>query len=206
MNCPHCNAPNEPTNQFCMVCGRSLIPPLSAQPSARTMLGVATGRVFIMLLFLWMMRSVLNRLAFVQSTVIPEIDLQMTTAIALVVFIAVIVLVLGFIAAVARLWPQAFPRFQEASVAINTILYLIIFNQIYLASQQIVPALTNDAQMTSELMMLIGLALVVVSVVMVIRAFIIVYQALPNWLSSIRFTPPVYPVPPSPQDTMTSRN
>lgn len=205
MNCPYCNAPNDSTNQFCMVCGKPLNLTI-AQPSARNMLWIVTGRIFVMLLFLWIMRAVLNRLSFVQATIIPDIDLRMTTAISIVVFITVITLVAGFIAAVARLWPQAFPRFQEASVIITTILYLIIFNQLYLASQQILPTLTDDPQATSDVMMLIGVGLVVLALVMVIRAFIIIYQALPRWLSAIQFTLPVYPAPQPTQENAAGRN
>jgi hypothetical protein len=205
MNCPHCNTFNDAANQYCMVCGKpmSLI---RVQPSARSLLWIVTGRVFVMLLFLWTMRAILNGLSFIEATIIPEINLRMTTAISLLVFITVIALVVGYISAISRLWPQSFPRFQEATVIINTILYLIIFNQVFMAAQQFVPVLADGPQATSEALMLIGIGLAAFAIALVIRAFLSTYQALPRWLSSIQFSLPAAQVPQSPEENVANRN
>jgi hypothetical protein len=170
------------------------------------MLWIVSGRIAFMLIFLWIMRAILNGLTFVRSTTIPDLNLRMTDAISLVVFIAVLVLLFAFIAAVSRLWPAAFPRFPEASAIINTILYLILFNQLYKAAQQLIPLIAESGQSASEALMFVGVGLVIFALALVIRAFIITYQALPRWLASIQFSLPAYPVPQAPQENVASRN
>jgi|WetSurMetagenome_2_1015567.scaffolds.fasta_scaffold597538_1 hypothetical protein len=203
MNCPYCNANNDPANQYCLVCGRPLSI-VNAQSSSRNMLWIISGRFFFALLFLFLMRAILNGLAFVENMVIPEINLRTTVVINVVVFITVIVLLINYLTAFSHLWPQAFPRYHEAAVIVTTILYLIALNQLYLGISQLMPLITTDA----EVMMIIAVALVIIAIIMVIRAFVITYNALPNWLSTIQFNAP--PVPPAltqpTQENPASRN
>jgi len=187
MNCAYCGTVNDPNNQYCLSCGRSLssgpsMPPVSLQSSSRTTLWIVAGRLVGSLLFVWILRTILLDLDFVQNTTITEINLPMTTIITLAVAIVIILLLIGFISALAQLWPAAFPSTAEATTIFSALLWLILLNQIYRIATTAVPLLSLDR----ELITIIGIVLVAVALVLATRAFLVIYQALPQWMSTWR--------------------
>jgi hypothetical protein len=199
MNCPYCNTPNDPSHQYCQACGKPLsLHPPTPQSSARNMLWIVTGRLLVSLLFLWLMRGILNDLDFIQNTTIPDLNLAMTTVISLAVFITIIVLLIGFIGAIGRLWPQAFPRFYQASIIFTVILQLILLNQLYKGLQLVIPLVTRD----QEVMIISGVVLAAIALILVVRAFVITYQALPNWFASWQISLAAAPAPLASQEDL----
>lgn len=186
MNCPYCGTANDPSNQFCLACGKPMsntpVANLTVESSSRSMLWIVAGRLVGALLLLWLLRAVLIDLDFVKNTIIPEVNLPMTTVITIGVGLTILLLVIGFITALAQLWPASFPAYSEAAVIFNTLLWLIVLNQIYRIVVAVQPLVTNDR----EILTITGVTLVVAALVLAIRAFVVTYQVLPRWLSSWR--------------------
>jgi hypothetical protein len=176
MNCPHCNYPNGPANQFCQNCG---LPLQIASP--RKSLWVMTARLLITVFGLWIIRTVLVNLAFVQDLRIPDFPLATTTIINVFIYALIIYLLISFIRTVAGLWPLAFPRYREGVVVFQAIVYLIVLSQLYKVLQQVLPSFN----LGSEGMLIIQLILVVLALTLVFRASVVVYHAIPSWVSAI---------------------
>lgn len=191
MNCPSCNTFNDPSTQFCMNCGRPLtgepaqMPPLvspSLTPRPGEWLGILTLRLLVALLGLWLLKAIVTKLSFVRELVIPEIQLTAAEIISLLVFIVMIVLLLGFARTLGTLWPQAYPRYREASLVFNALIYLVILSFAYKALRPVLIWITND----QEILMILQIILVVLAIMIIVYPCIIVYHALPGWISNIK--------------------
>lgn len=192
MNCPYCNAYNNPESQFCMNCGRQLthqaapgIPQAApALPSPSSWIGILALRLLLTLFGLWLLKDILIKLSFVRDLQIPEVPISAPEIISVLFFIVMIVLLLNFARTLTVLWPQAFPRYREAPLIINAILYLLVLNFAYKALRPVIFWITTD----SEVMMILQIILVILAILIIVYPCIILYQALPGWLSNWRQT------------------
>lgn len=191
MNCPHCNTPNDPSNQFCISCGGNLYGPAPNQPmggSARDLLGILTGRIILALFGLMIVNRILSGLAFIKEFRIPDFDLSTPELFSMVIFIVAIALLINYAVTLRGLWPQAYPKYGEVAYVFTTLLYVIAISMAYRMIKPIILAFAVD----STPLMLLQLACLLVTVVLVIRVSVFVYQNLPVWLSNFKnsLTPP----------------
>lgn len=187
MNCPHCNTPNDPSNQFCMSCGK----PMKADAtlaanrpavSPSEWLGILTIRLVAALFGLWILNKILTQLSFVKELKIPDFDVTPASIISAVLFLVMILLLLGFARLLGVLWPRTFPKAPEAVLIWNAIIYLIVLSVGYTALRPVIQGFFDEP----EVLMVFQIVLVVIALLIVIRPSIVIYKALPTWLVHLR--------------------
>jgi len=188
MNCPHCNTPNDPSNRFCVNCGRDIhVQPMArGTPSAVGALGVQTVQLFIALFGLSILNSILTGLAFVEELRIPDFELSTPSVITFLIYFVAVILLVNYVRMLSFLWPQAFPRYPEVMALVGGVIYLILFTLAYQGLKPLILAYATDTIPLT----LLQVILLFVSLIMVGRASVIVYNALPVWLSDLRWQMP----------------
>ena len=191
MNCPHCNTPNDPANRFCVNCGLDIhIQPMArGTPSAVGVLGVQTAQLLIALFGLSILNSILTGLAFVEELEIPDFRLSAPSVITFLIYLVAVILLINYVRMLGYLWPQAFPRYPEVMVLVAVVIYLILFTMAYQSLKPFILAYATDTVPLT----LLQVILLFVSLIMVGRASVIVYNALPVWLSDLRWQMPARP-------------
>lgn len=197
MNCPNCNAYNDPGSQFCINCGQSLAggasgtAPVAPAPgvaqTSRQLLGIHTLRLLFALLVLFIFYKVLINLSFVEQIVIPDFPFTVTQIVRALVYLVALVLLLGYAQALRSLWPRAFPRWSAASTLLVALIYVAIFAAAYSAIATPLLVLTEepDAVLVLQIVLLI-LALFVLG-----AAWVSFYSDMPSWLRDLRLSVPV---------------
>lgn len=207
MNCPNCNTPNEPGYQFCVNCGQPLssqsqvpppagespAPPPVVQPQApprppiarslSELLQVLTIRIVVILVGLWLLKVVLNWLPFIQDLRIPNSPLSVSTIINTIVYLIIIALLVSYSRMLWVLWPQALPRYREASTFLVMLIYIVVLIVFYYAVQPLILAFASDPR---EALTVLQVILFIVALILLVYAIVIVYQRLPFWLPSVR--------------------
>lgn len=187
MNCPHCNTPNDPSHQYCINCGKPLHEPpspnsTSNQQYSRDQLSAHTFQIIVSLIGLWLINTILTGLSFVEELVIPDLPLSVSLLISLIVLLLVFFLLIRFARAIAAYWPFAFPRLREAGSVINALLTVIILGIAYRIFKPIVLQISRDP----EPLMILQIILLLIAVVLVFRAGLFVYHAIPNWYKNLK--------------------
>ncbi len=194
MNCPNCNTPNDPTNQFCVSCGKPLgeqtstpAQPPTAQPpavarSVPELLQVLTIRMLVILLGLWLLRVILNWLPFIRELRIPNSLVSIPTIINTLIYLIIIVWLVSYSRTLWVLWPQALPRYREAGSFLVMLIYIITLVVFYYA----VRPLISVVGLGSEALTILQVILFIVALGLLLYAIVIVYQRLPFWLPAIR--------------------
>ena len=205
MNCPNCNAENEPTNEFCINCGTPLqesvndtVPPVQRvfppqtpqppppQPMARSvseLLQVLTIRMVVILVGLWLLKVILNWLPFIEELRIPDLPLAVTTIIDTIVYLIIIGLLVSYSRMLWALWPQVLPRYREAATFLVMLIYIVVLVVLYLAIAPLIRALVTRPM---EILTILQLVLFIAALSLLVYALVIVYQRLPFWLPSVR--------------------
>lgn len=193
MICSYCNTPNDPSNQFCVNCGRPLSTIESApqQNSLRRYMGLVTSRLVISLFGLWILNRVLDGLQFAKDLRIPEVPIPTTSLIDMIIAIIIIVLLINYINMLGSNWPRAFSKFRDAVSGFEAIAYLIILSATYKIGLPLLGLIEDPA----DVILAFQAILLTIALIISIRACVIIYQALPSWLVNIRFQAPVELVP-----------
>lgn len=190
MNCPYCHTPNDPANRFCVSCGRDI----HAQPIREGgmfpigILGIQTARLLLALLGLSILNTIFTSLAFIKELRIPDFVLTTPNIITFLIYTVAVILLVNYVRMLGFLWPQAFPKYQEVMLLVSSVIYLIIFTMAYQGLKPPILAYSTDTIPLT----LLQVILLFTSLVMLGRASVIVYNALPSWLSNIRWQMPVY--------------
>ena len=194
MNCPNCNTPNDPANQFCVNCGKPLgeqasapIPAPAAQPpaiarSVSELLQVLTVRMLVILLGLWLLRAVLNWLPFIKELRIPNSPVPIPTIINTLIYLIIIAWLVSYSRTLWVLWPQALPRYREAGSFLVMLIYIIILVIFYYA----VRPLISVFGLGSDVLTILQVVLFIIALALLLYAIIVVYQRLPFWLPALR--------------------
>ena len=192
MNCPTCNTPNDPNNQFCISCGQPLggqtpagQTPAGSMPlahSAGELLGVLTIRTVLVLIGLWLVRLILNWLPFVKEMRIPGINISMPVLITCVIYLAVAFVLLGYAQTLRVLWPQSFPNAPEFGTVLAALVYLGVLAAIYFAFKPVILVFATEP----DVMTVFQAILFVIAVVLIVQALIILYRSMPRWLAAAR--------------------
>lgn len=194
MNCPNCNTVNDPASQFCINCGQTLPRTGSMSPAARPLahsqrqlLGIVTGRFVIGLLLIWLLRGIVVNLSFVEGLRIPEVPFTAAEMLTFIAYVIILVLLFGYLQSLRALWPRAFPRAVAVLPALTAVIYVIALSAIYTVLTPLIINLVDDP---ADLLLALRFILLILALALLGWAGKIIYDALPDWLRSIRFAVP----------------
>lgn len=193
INCPACQALNEPNSRFCINCGQVLPGNQMAEPSSnpslvyRRYLAIATARVVIALFLVWFLKGVLLNLSFIEGLIIPSIPFSAAQMINLIAYLVAFVLLVGFTQTLRSYWALSFPTLANLTPALLVIIYVVLLSIVYQALLPILVELINDPR---DFVLALQVTLAILAVILLAWVGKIIYDALPGWLGSIRFDTP----------------
>jgi hypothetical protein len=154
-----------------------------------------TLRFLIALLGLALLNMILTGLAFVEELIIPDFPLSTPTLVSSLIYFIALVLLVNYARVLAVMWPQAFPRYQEASVGFVALILLIILTTAYSGFRPFILEYASDTTpLTIIQFVFLSIAFIIVG-----RASVILYQALPSWLAGLRWSSTSTPIASSPK-------
>jgi hypothetical protein len=115
-----------------------------ARPQRR-LLGIVTSRLVIGLLLVWLIRTILINLSFVEGLRLPEVPFAVEAIITFVAYVIVLILLLGYAQSLQSLWPRAFPRLASLTPALTAIIYVLALSAAYSVLVPLITSLVNDA-------------------------------------------------------------
>jgi hypothetical protein len=185
MNCPYCNTPNDPGNQFCFSCGKPMH--VEGAPPARPAGGMSAGETLIMLtlhlalslLGVWLLRAVLVGLGFVRELRIPDFDLPTASIISALAYLFIIVILFNYARNFSVLFPQAVRGFPALGSLVVSLIYVLALSALYKAFLPFIYEFAPEPDM----LMFVQVALTVLALFLLGRAFLLAYQGLAPWLS-----------------------
>ena len=183
MNCPNCNTPNALGNTFCENCGHSLATP-SQTPAAISggqYLGIITVRLVVAVLGIWIIRSLLSGLSFIESLHIPDTSMTGVSIVNALAYLVIIILLVGYARDLGQLWPQAFPTFPELGALLVALVYTGILAAIYAGVRPFLVEFLPDR----EVLLILQVLLAFFVLIIVARAAFIAYQGLSPWLTRL---------------------
>ena len=183
MNCPNCNTPNEPNNAFCENCGYALTATNQSGGgiSPGQSLGIITVRLVIAILGVWIIRSLLSGLSFIEGLLIPDTSMTGVTIVNALAYIVIIVLLVGYARDLGQLWPRAFPTYPELGSLLVALVYTVILAAIYAGLRPFLIEFLPDR----EVLLIIQALLAFFVLIIVFRAAFIAYQGLSPWLTRL---------------------
>jgi len=183
MNCPNCNTPNEPNNAFCENCGYALTATNQSGGgiSPGQSLGIITVRLVIAILGVWIIRSLLSGLSFIEGLLIPDTSMTGVTIVNALAYIVIIVLLVAYARDLGQLWPRAFPTYPELGSLLVALVYTVILAAIYAGLRPFLIEFLPDR----EVLLIIQALLAFFVLIIVFRAAFIAYQGLSPWLTRL---------------------
>jgi hypothetical protein len=153
----------------------------------RRQLGVATGRLFIALILVWLFRSILVNLSFVEGLILPDVPFTAPEIITFLAYLIAFVLLLGYTQTLRSHWAAAYPQLASLTPALVVIIYVILLSFAYRALLPIILTLADDPR---DFVLALRVVLAVLALILLFWAGKVIYDALPAWLSGIRFDTP----------------
>lgn len=191
VTCPNCQTQNESGSRFCISCGHDLSNEVVGGGTAvvhtgfyRRHLGVSTGQIMIALLLIWLLRSIFVNLTFVEGLTLPEVPFTAAQIITFIAYLVAFVLLINFVSTLRTHWPIAYPRLASLTPALTVIIYVMLISLAYRALLPLILDLVDDP---GDFVLVLRVILTVLALILLAWAGKIVYDALPSWLSSIRF-------------------
>jgi len=185
MNCPNCNTPNNSQSLFCINCGG----PLSGENqehirlgSYKPLLNILSARLILALIGLEIVNMILIEISFIKEFNIPNFDLTFPSIITILLSLVSGGLLIAFSFTLRGLWPQAYPKYQQAYHLFNTVIYVVILVMVYKFVKQFLVMFT----IYSDLLMILQIVCIISVLVIIGRASVFVYQTLPIWIASIK--------------------
>ncbi len=193
--CTNCNTPNSPESRFCISCGQTLAGQVAGSGETavsptnfmRRQLGIATARLLIALLLIWLLRSILVNLSFVEGLLIPEVPFAVEQLITFIAYAAAFVLLIGYTQTVRIGWASAFPSLASLTPALVGIIYVVLLSLAYRALLPVIIELVDDPR---DFILALRVILVILAIILLSWAGKVIYDALPGWLGSIRMDTP----------------
>lgn len=194
MNCPVCHALNDPSSQFCQTCGAQLQINSISKNEARERLFLSTFRLVLGVLGLWIIKTVLINLDFVQEVNIPDFPISVSTLVVLVILVIVAFLLIGFSGMLSSHWEIAFPGISDIEHLGKAVIWLILLGIAYKILKPFVQMINFDpdpgvtTSSGSMAILILQLILILVAIIVVFRAGVIFYHAIPLWFGKIKET------------------
>jgi hypothetical protein len=149
----------------------------------RRQLGIATARLFIALLLIWLLRSILVNLSFVEGLLIPDVPFAVEQLITFIAYAAAFVLLIGYTQTLRTGWALAFPSLASLTPALVGIIYVVLLSLAYRALLPVIIELVDDPR---DFILALRVILVILAIILLSWAGKVIYDALPGWLASIR--------------------
>jgi hypothetical protein len=156
---------------------------MPAFPTPQYQLGSTTVRLILGLLLIWMVRTILIRLSFIEGLLIPEVPFSAETIITFFAYVAAFVILLVFAQSLRPLWTPAFPRASGVGTALTTVIYVLMLSMVYSALR---PLFLTLIDAPAEILLVLRVVLMVLAIILLSRAGQVIYQAIPNWLNNLR--------------------
>jgi hypothetical protein len=186
MNCTHCGSYITPENRFCPNCGMAA--PLPAPEPVRPAgslpkpgLGMATAQMLVAIFSIWIVKAILNGLAFIRTFNIPQINLPVTMLVDALAAIVIIVILVRYARTVALFWPQRFPAYPQMGAPLAAVIYLIAISQLYQGAE----GLINFFFVDELVLTIVKAVLLIATLVIIVRAAQVTYKYLPVWIYKV---------------------
>lgn len=195
VNCPNCNSQNSPGSRFCINCGQTL----SGQPESsgvkqlpytkmhRRQLWEATARLLITLILTWLLRSILVNLSFIEALVIPDFPFSAEQIISFIFYVIVFWLLIKYTQTIQIHWEPVFPHLASLTQPLVITVYVILLSLAYRALLPIIVTLVDDPV---DLLLVLRVILAILAIILLSWVGKSIYDALPGWLSRLRFESP----------------
>ena len=154
---------------------------MNAEKEVRV-LGLYTLRTLVTLLGIWILKLIVVSLPFFKEIAIPDFPFTVVQIVNLFITIVVVVIIVNYGIGLSKYWPLEFPKAPEAGTVLTMIVFLIALITAYNSLKEVLETLVEG----SEAVLILQIVFLVTSVMLLIRAALVVYQVLPKWLNTLR--------------------
>jgi len=189
MICPHCNTENDPKNQYCQKCGKTLYG--TPQPAAyldtqtaRELVFSHAFRLIVSLFGLWIIKEILLSFSFVKEIRIPDLPMTVPNILSLLILLIIFFLLLGFLPTFLPLWNTAFPRAAGTGIIFQAGIFLILLGVIYKIITPIIWVITTE----STPILILQLLLLLLALIIVFATAGSIHSSIPVWIKRIKET------------------
>lgn len=186
MICTKCQTENEPNSAFCLNCGKSLKMYMNegeTMSTNRYTLFYETIKFIFLLLGLYLIRTILTSLQFVNDINIPDFPITVTEIISAIIGLIILVLVIVYATGFPGLWASAFPATSEVGKIITSFLYIIVLSVLYKGLLPLIAAISD----ASELYLILQTFFLIIAIILSTGIISTLNQALPKWINGFRF-------------------
>ena len=129
----------------------------------------------------WIIRSLLSGLSFIESLQIPDTSKTGVSIVNALAFLVIIILLVGYDRDLGQLWLRAFPAYPELGSLLVVLVYTGILAAIYAGLRPFLVEFLPDR----EVLLIIQMLLAFFVLIIVARAAFIAYQGLSPWLTRL---------------------
>ena len=152
-------------------------------------LGLYTLRTLVTLLGIWILKLIVVSLPFFKELSLPDFPFTVIQIVNILITVVIVLVLVNFGIGLSRYWPLEFPKAPEAGTVLTMIVFLIGLITAYDSLKDILLTLVDG----SEAVLILQIVFLVTSVLLLLKAALVVYQSLPKWLNNLReslSTPP----------------
>jgi len=145
-------------------------------------LGLYTLRTIVILIGIWILKLILVSLPFFKELSIPDFPLRIIQIVNIFISFVVIAFLINFALGISKYWPLEFPKAQEAGTVFSMFILLIALIISYGTLKDVLEALIFEP----EPVLILQIIFLLIAIVLLLRAALVVYQALPRWLVNFK--------------------
>lgn len=153
-----------------------------AQKKEVKVIGLYTLRTLVTLLGIWILKLIVVSLPFFKELSIPDFPFTVVQIVNLFITIVIVVIIGNYGIGLSKYWPLEFPKAPEAGTVLTMIVFLIALITAYDSLKEVLETLVEG----SEAVLILQIVFLVTSVMLLIRAALVVHQSLPKWLNNLR--------------------
>ncbi|MFN2302766.1 MAG: hypothetical protein ACK2TV_03450, partial [Anaerolineales bacterium] len=120
---------------------------------------------------------------FAHGVIFTNFNITVESVITLLAYVAIIAMLLSYAGSLRTYWPRAFPHAASATAALTAIIYVMVLALAYSAVRPFLMSLLTDS---NEVFRWVNIFLSIVVIALLAWAVKVIYDALPQWLDSIR--------------------
>jgi hypothetical protein len=186
MICPKCKTQNADNNHFCSTCGTKLNPKKVGelpQPNASSNeLIMHTLRLIIMLIVVFVLKTILVALPFIKDLVIPNFNISTVNLVNIFSSLIIFVFLIVYAISLKDMWPRNLPSVPELGDVVSILVYLISLVIVYDSIKRILESLIIEGDPVT----ILQIVTLLIAVGLIVWAGLITYKYLPEWMERIR--------------------